>query len=66
MRGEKIEDAHSLEWRLVGRQPLPYRIREELPVIRQADDSGLSDKVLPKMLKTYCNPIETLLYMGIQ
>jgi len=43
------------------------RIMEEGPVIRQADDSGLSDKVLPKMLKTYCNPIEILfIYMGIQ
>jgi hypothetical protein len=42
------------------------RLTEGLPVIRQADDSGLSDKVPPKMLKTYCSPIETLLYMGIQ
>jgi len=38
----------------------------DLRVIRQADDSGLSDKILPKMLKTYCSPIEDLLYMGLQ
>ena len=37
-----------------------------LSFIGQADDSGLSDKVLPKMLKTYCSPIEILIYMGIQ
>jgi len=41
-------------------------ITSGLRVIRQADDSGLSDKILPKMLKTYCSPIEDLLYMGLQ
>jgi isoamylase len=35
-------------------------------VTKHADDSDLSDKILPKMLKTYCSPIEDLLYMGLQ
>ena len=51
--------------RLVG-NPYLITLRQRLPVIRQADDSGLSDKILPKMLKTYCSPIEDLLYMGLQ
>jgi hypothetical protein len=28
--------------------------------------TAASDKVLPKIRKTYCSPIEILLYMGIQ
>jgi len=52
--------------RVTSELSLMFQVTRRLPVIREADDSGLSDKILPKMLKTYCSPIEDLLYMGLQ
>ena len=51
--------------RIVGK-PYLTGLWKGCPSSAKRTTSALSDKILPKMLKTYCSPIEILLYMGIQ